>query len=64
MDNTRNGSKLYLYGIVSAAVLGKDFEEGKLTFERIYEYGKKVGEPRMTSGKQEKYEALVALYAK
>ena len=22
MDNTRNGSKLYLYGIVSAAVLG------------------------------------------
>lgn len=44
--------------------LGKDFEEGKLTLEQIYEYGKKVEEPRQTSGKQEKYETIVALYAK
>ena len=44
--------------------LGKDFEDGKLTFEQVYEYGKKVGEPKQTSGKQELYETIVALYAK
>ena len=44
--------------------IGKDFEDGRLTFEQIYEYGKQVGEPRQISGKQEKYEAIVALYAK
>ena len=43
---------------------GKDFEEGKLTLEQVYEYGKKVGEPAIISGKQEKYEAIVALYTK
>lgn len=42
--------------------MGKDFEDGKLTFEQVYEYGKKVGEPKQTSGKQELYEAIVALY--
>ncbi len=44
--------------------IGKDFENGKLSFEQVYEYGKKVGEPKQTSGKQEKYETIVALYAK
>lgn len=44
--------------------LGKDFEDGKLSLEQIYEYGKKVEEPKQTSGKQEKYETIVALYAK
>ena len=44
--------------------MGRDFEEGKLSFEQIYEYGKQVGEPAMRSGKQEFYETLVALYAK
>ena len=44
--------------------IGKDFEEGKLTFEQVYEYGKQVGEPKQTSGKQELYETIVALYAK
>ncbi len=44
--------------------MGKDFEEGKLTFEQVYEYGKKVNEPKQTSGKQELYETIVALYAK
>ena len=44
--------------------VGKDFEEGKLTLEQAYEYGKKVEEPKLTSGKQEKYETIVALYAK
>ena len=44
--------------------IGKDFEDGKLTFEQVYEYGKKVGEPAQTSGKQELYETIVALYAK
>lgn len=44
--------------------IGKDFEDGKLTFEQAYEYGKKVEEPKQTSGKQEKYETIVALYAK
>ena len=44
--------------------MGKEFEEGKLSFEQVYEYGKKVGEPAQTSGKQEKYETIVALYSK
>ncbi len=44
--------------------LGKKFEEGKMTFEEAYEYGKKVDEPKQTSGKQEYYETLVAWYAK
>lgn len=44
--------------------IGKDFEEGKLTLEQVYKYGKKVEEPKQTSGKQELYETIVALYAK
>lgn len=44
--------------------IGKDFEDGKLTMEQIYEYGKKVEEPKQTSAKQEKYESIVALYTK
>ena len=42
--------------------VGKDFEDGKLTLEQVYEYGKKVGEPKQTSGKQELYEAIVNMY--
>lgn len=42
--------------------MGKEFEESKLTFEQVYEYGKKVGEPRQTSGKQELYEAYLNMY--
>jgi xylose isomerase len=44
--------------------IGKEFEEGKLSLEQVYEYGKKVEEPKQTSGKQELYETIVALYAK
>jgi xylose isomerase len=43
--------------------MGKKFEEGKMTLEEAYEYGKKVNEPKLTSGKQELYEAIVAMYA-
>ena len=43
--------------------MGKDFEDGKLSLEQVYEYGKKNGEPKQTSGKQELYEAIVAMYA-
>ena len=43
--------------------IGKDFEDGKLSLEDVYEYGKKVEEPKQISGKQEKYETLVALYS-
>lgn len=42
--------------------LGKDYEDGKLTLEQIVEYGKKVGEPKQISGKQELYEAIVNMY--
>ena len=42
--------------------IGKDFEEGKLTLEQVYEYGKTIGEPKQTSGKQELYEAILAMY--
>jgi xylose isomerase len=41
---------------------GKKFEEGKMTLEEAYRYGKKVGEPKQTSGKQELYEAIVNMY--
>jgi xylose isomerase len=43
---------------------GKEFEEGKMTLEDAYEYGKKVNEPKLTSGKQELYETIVAWFAK
>lgn len=41
---------------------GKDFEEGRLTLEDIYAYAKENGEPEQRSGKQEQYEAIVAMY--
>lgn len=44
--------------------IGKDFEDGKLTLEQVYQYGRKMGEPQQTSGKQELYEAIVAMYSK
>ena len=42
--------------------LGKKFENGELTREDIYAYGKKVNEPKQTSGKQELYEAILNMY--
>ncbi|MDE6268063.1 MAG: xylose isomerase [Muribaculaceae bacterium] len=42
---------------------GKEFEEGKLTLEDLVAYSKKHGEPAVTSGKQELYEAIVNMYA-
>ena len=42
---------------------GKRFEEGKMSLEDLVEYAKQKGEPAQTSGKQELYEAIVALYA-
>ena len=44
------------------AGLGKKFENGELTLEDVYEYGKQVGEPKQTSGKQELYEAILNMY--
>ena len=41
---------------------GKKFEERKMTLEEAYAYGKKIGEPKQTSGKQELYEAIVNMY--
>jgi len=41
---------------------GKEFEEGKLTFEDVYEFAKANGEPKQISGKQELYEAIVNMY--
>lgn len=43
--------------------LGKDFEDGKLTLEDIVAYAKRNGEPKLISGKQELYEAIVNMYA-
>ncbi len=42
---------------------GKEFENGALNLEQVYEYAKANGEPKQTSGKQELYEAIVALYS-
>lgn len=44
--------------------IGKQFENGELTLEQIYAHGKQVEEPKQTSAKQEKYETIVALYAR
>jgi xylose isomerase len=41
---------------------GKEFEEGKLTFEDVYAYAKANDEPKQISGKQELYEAIVNMY--
>jgi xylose isomerase len=41
---------------------GKEFEEGKLSFEDVYAYAKTIGEIKQTSGKQELYEAIVNMY--
>jgi xylose isomerase len=42
--------------------LGKKFENGELTLEDVYAYGKQVDEPKQTSGKQELYEAILNMY--
>ena len=41
---------------------GRRFEQGEMTFEEAYAYGKRVGEPVQRSGKQELYEAIVNMY--
>ncbi len=41
---------------------GKKFEDGQLTLEDVVAYAKTQGEPKVTSGKQELYEAIVAMY--
>ena len=42
--------------------IGKKFENGELTLEDVYAYGKEVNEPKQTSGKQELYEAILNMY--
>ena len=42
---------------------GKDFEEGKLSFEDLVAYAKEHGEPKQISGKQELYETIISMYA-
>ena len=44
------------------AGIGKKFEDGELTLEDVYAYGKEVGEPKQTSGRQELYEAILNMY--
>jgi xylose isomerase len=41
---------------------GKDFEEGKLTLEKLRELASKATEPVTISGKQELYEQLINMY--
>jgi xylose isomerase len=43
---------------------GKKFELGELSLEDLVAYAKKNGEPKQTSGKQEEYETIVALFTK
>jgi xylose isomerase len=42
--------------------LGRDFEEGKLSFEDLRNLALKNGEPAITSRKQELYEAIINMY--
>ncbi len=44
------------------AGMGKQFEEGKLDFQALYEYGRKLPEPPQISGQQELYETIVSMY--
>jgi xylose isomerase len=41
---------------------GKDFETGKLTLAKLHDIAVKIGEPAVTSGKQELYEQLINMY--
>jgi xylose isomerase len=41
---------------------GKEFEEGKLSFEEVVAYAKSKAELKQISGKQELYEAIVNMY--
>jgi len=41
---------------------GKEFEEGKLSLEDVVAYAKTQPEPKVTSGKQELYEAILNMY--
>lgn len=41
---------------------GKEFETGKLTLEDLKNWAQTNGEPAQTSGKQEKFEALLNMY--
>ena len=42
--------------------IGNEFEKGELSLENLRDYAAKVGEPNQTSGKQELYESIVAMY--
>lgn len=42
--------------------IGKKFEEGELTIEQVVDFAKQNGEPETKSGRQELYEAIVALH--
>ena len=50
--------------VLQASGKGKAFEEGKMSLEELVAYAKANGEPKQTSGKQELYETIVALYCK
>jgi len=41
---------------------GKDFENGKLTLEKLRDIASEIGEPETRSGKQELYEQLINMY--
>ena len=41
---------------------GKKYEEGQLSLEQLAEIGLGLGEPPMTSGRQERYENIIAQY--
>lgn len=41
---------------------GKAFEEGKLTLEDLRNIALKLGEPKVTSGKQELFEQIISMY--
>lgn len=41
---------------------GKKFEDGQMSLEEVVAYAKSQPEPKMTSGKQELYEAILNMY--
>lgn len=41
---------------------GKAFEQGEMSLEQVADYARKMGEPKVISGKQELYESIINLY--
>jgi xylose isomerase len=61
-DKIYQGLVTQRYASYSETSIGKNIEAGTATFEELYAFIKKNGEPAKTSGEQEKYETIFNRY--